>query len=764
MNRRTVGVLTAELSDSYQAAVWKGIASEARRGGERVVCFLGSRINSPDAQETAANAVYELAAPQNISGLIVITSAISTYAGRERVQRLFDTHGSVPMVSIGVPVSGAGSIVADGREALVDIVDHLVSVHKRSRFALVAGPQWHVESVQRKAAVLKRLEGHGIRLEDGMVVNGTFEPESGRDAVRSILESPKRPDALVCLNDRMALGVLEELQHQGVRVPEDISVTGFDNIEDCRYSTPPLSTVGQPLSLLGESAMAQIRDMMNGGTPEPVVHTCNAVFRESCGCEMPMTDRRDGKPETREQEESYARLVHSQMTALLRQGTPLPAWDTDIGSSAPRNPEDSPPFPPEPDSPGKQAAYNRILGEFRERTQGVRRLSDRARAAVLRQVGLLLSEAFEIPVLLNRLREGLRTIGFTEAYLVLFEDEGQESRSRLMIAGTAEDGYAESGDLFPGSRILPDGVFSDRGQDTWALVPLVFTSRALGYLLLPGDIPDGEIYEILALQLASSLQGAMLLEQVRNHEQSLEEEVSRRTEELVDANRALIEEIATRSRLEAEVVEISRKTMERIGQDLHDDLCQYLAGISMHMSVLENHLAESGSGLRPLAARVNKLLNESIDRTRDIARGLLPAGIRESGLMAALQALAKASGKSSGIPVSVLENPAADLLDSEVALDIYGIIQEALHNSLRHSNCRSVEIRLSETESPETGRCLVAEVNDNGKGFDGLPSEVGMGLKIMRYRAEKAGAELSFHPGTPGSTVRCTVPLSGGET
>lgn len=692
MKRRNIGVLTAELSDSYQARVWEGITEEALIGDEGVICFLGSRIDSPDAQEAAANAVYEMATPENISGLIVIAGAISTYAARERIQRLFDSHGSFPMVSIGVPVEGAGNISVDNRNALGELVDHIIDVHNRSQIAIIAGPRWHVESEQRRQAVEQRLKDHGLSLHPDLIFHGTFEPVSGRDAVMKFMESPQKPDAIISLNDTMALAALKELRKRKIRVPEDISLTGFDGLEETLYSTPPLTTVLQPLKDLGREAMRELRLMMNKGERRDIFLKCQPLYRQSCGC-APRKKEEDNK--------------------------------SDFHQS---------------------------------RIQAALRLEERERSIILREIGFSLSETFETTALLSRLREGLKRIGFNDGFLVLYsEDTNSSERTLLNIVEKAPQVFSKKVSI-PPSRILPEGLLSTRSVKIWILVPLVFLDHALGYLVLPADSSDREVYEILAMQLASSLQGAQLLEEIRNHERSLEKEVVKRTQQISKTNQMLRKEIDKRIRLEAEVTEISRRTMERIGQDLHDDLSQYLAGIAMHASVLESRLKNEDQELRDGITTINRLLADSIERTKGIARGLFPVGLNDEGLEVVLRALAEATQTGTGIPITVTVESEWNDKDSEFSLEIYRIIQEALYNSVRHSNCKTVEIHLY-THDSQDAAFFVAEVIDDGKGITNENPVNGMGLKIMKYRAEKTGAELKIETGESGTRIRYILPI-----
>jgi signal transduction histidine kinase len=194
--------------------------------------------------------------------------------------------------------------------------------------------------------------------------------------------------------------------------------------------------------------------------------------------------------------------------------------------------------------------------------------------------------------------------------------------------------------------------------------------------------------------------------------------------------------------------------MERIGQDLHDDLCQHLAGVSMHVGVLEAALAAEDSAHLGVAEMVHELIKGSVERTRGIVRGLFPVGLAEDGLIGAFRVLVDDTRRTwAGTVVVEFDDDCVDL-DGDGAVELYRIVQEALNNAVKHSGASSITLRTRRNEDS-----LVVEVIDDGGGYkpsDGTSG--GMGLKIMRYRAEKLGARLSVAPTPSGTSVRCEMP------
>ncbi|HYK26741.1 MAG TPA: LacI family DNA-binding transcriptional regulator [Streptosporangiaceae bacterium] len=177
-------------------------------------------------------------------------------------------------------------VTADNRSGAAALVNHLVDDHGRRRLFHVDGPPSAPDAKERRLALLDVLHTHpGVELIGSHT--GRFSVESGEVAGVKLLANRKTlPDAVVCANDQMAIGVLQALARGGVRVPEDVAVTGFDDIFPGGLSEPSLTTVHQPMRLLGERACARLLDRIARPEipPEVELLPTDLVLRRSCGC------------------------------------------------------------------------------------------------------------------------------------------------------------------------------------------------------------------------------------------------------------------------------------------------------------------------------------------------------------------------------------------------------------------------------------------------------------------------------------------------
>jgi PAS domain S-box-containing protein len=221
---------------------------------------------------------------------------------------------------------------------------------------------------------------------------------------------------------------------------------------------------------------------------------------------------------------------------------------------------------------------------------------------------------------------------------------------------------------------------------------------------------------------------------------------------------AVLNDVTERKRLEREIIEIANREQQRIGSDLHDGLGQDLTGIALMLRGVVGQLRKEGSAARLDVEDVIGLVNNAIESTRTLARGLSPVSGERGGLAAALQTLAARASERYGVHVAFHANFEEPMrLIETSATHVYRIVQEALTNVIRHSRATEVAISL-ETAGGE----LHLRVDDNGRGFqEPLPDGAGgLGLKIMRYRAQMLGGDLILESGiNGGASVRCSCPL-----
>ncbi len=222
---------------------------------------------------------------------------------------------------------------------------------------------------------------------------------------------------------------------------------------------------------------------------------------------------------------------------------------------------------------------------------------------------------------------------------------------------------------------------------------------------------------------------------------------------MLTGSMAIIMDITERNRLERALLDASEREQRRIGQDLHDHLCQHLLGVAC---VLKS-LAMNAERQTPIRADdlhyAAHLVNQSVQQTRDIARGLHPVELDAEGLMSALRALAQQV--SSTVPCELVCKRPVLINDPDAAMHFYRIAQEAVTNAVKHANASYITIRLSEDADR-----IQLEITDNGRGLENNGTRGrGMGLDIMKYRAHAIGGRFVLETQPSGGTrVACSIP------
>jgi sigma-B regulation protein RsbU (phosphoserine phosphatase) len=270
---------------TYQNEIVLGAHDECQEHGVDLYCFAGGLSNTVDPR----NLVYDLAGPTDLDAVILVPGTMSTEDSPE-VELLFQRFAALPSCTIGPPRPGTASLSVDNQSGVRELTRHLIEKHGRRRVAFISGP--NNEAMQRFEGYRQALRDCGVAYDERLVVAGDFTPPSGARAVSALFSRDRGGcDGIVAGNDWMALGALEALANRGLRVPEDVALIGFDDIESARFVTPPLTTVRQPPRQLGILAVRRVLAMANGvQDKQPVFLDTTIMIRESCGCVGPRPD------------------------------------------------------------------------------------------------------------------------------------------------------------------------------------------------------------------------------------------------------------------------------------------------------------------------------------------------------------------------------------------------------------------------------------------------------------------------------------------
>jgi signal transduction histidine kinase len=211
----------------------------------------------------------------------------------------------------------------------------------------------------------------------------------------------------------------------------------------------------------------------------------------------------------------------------------------------------------------------------------------------------------------------------------------------------------------------------------------------------------------------------------------------------------VLSDITSRKRMEKQITGISDREQRRIGQDLHDSLCQHLVSVAFAGELLRENLARHSAPEAAQAEAIVAMVNQGISEARHLARGLYPVRLEVDGLASALEELAASVQARTGIACRFSCDEPVCIFDEVAGSNLYRIAQEAINNAVKHGDCGAISIGLGAVEDEVT-----LTVKDDGVGFpDSLRHQGGMGLSIMNYRASMIGASLDIRRGAGGGTI-----------
>jgi LacI family transcriptional regulator len=272
------GIVFPDLSGPYFAEVVLGYEEVAAELGRSVL------ILSTHGRQAASEMVLNLAA--RVDGLVVLGRTVDDAALEALVRK------KLPLVLLARDdVPGVDSVTAENVTSARDLVGHLVVDHGYRDLAFLGDASTSPDTSQRWDGFQQGLRDQGVDATPRLVPCA-FDEAGGREAARDVLSGEHRPRVLVCANDEIALGAISTAEDLGLRVPDDVAITGWDDVMAARHARPGLTTVRQPMRQLGARAARRLHERLAGDTSDPrhEVLPTQLVLRASCG-HHPKEDR-----------------------------------------------------------------------------------------------------------------------------------------------------------------------------------------------------------------------------------------------------------------------------------------------------------------------------------------------------------------------------------------------------------------------------------------------------------------------------------------
>ena len=292
---RTIGVLLPDIFGEFFSEVIRGLDDVARKRGYSLL------VTCTHGDSRSAQAMLK-AMHGRVDGLVVLSSDLGTQA----FLRVLPRRTPVVFLNRVMGSDQYDSISVDNQRGAVAMTRYLLGLG-HERIVFVTGPTENRDAEERRLGYREAMDTHSGATLECLEFNGDFSEDSGYQAACSILQLQPRPTAIFAANDAMAIGALCALKERGIRVPEDVSLAGFDDIPTIQYLSPPLSSVRTPISALGSNAAVRLLARIEAaGSIKPRQQILDVLLAVRASTGSPATERDLEKSLSKDQMSSRA--------------------------------------------------------------------------------------------------------------------------------------------------------------------------------------------------------------------------------------------------------------------------------------------------------------------------------------------------------------------------------------------------------------------------------------------------------------------------
>jgi diguanylate cyclase (GGDEF)-like protein len=284
MNKR-IAVVTNGWSAEFLAMVIESMRKRAERDGVDIFVFNSYILwHDSDKRRKRHLKLFSLIKPEDYDGAVIFANTFNTQKEADTAISVFK-NSNIPVVTTEIKIPGMAFVGSRNYKGMHELTTHLIEKHNVKKIIYMSGIKDNVECAERRRAVEDALGEHGLSLTDSL--RGDFDFYTAHEVIGEWLETDAPlPDAFVCANDLMALGVINRLHKAGIEVPSDVLVTGFDYIKEAKLSYPLQATVSRQWDVMGEYVYDELMRQIDDPDPDREVFLDSTfVPAESCGCE-----------------------------------------------------------------------------------------------------------------------------------------------------------------------------------------------------------------------------------------------------------------------------------------------------------------------------------------------------------------------------------------------------------------------------------------------------------------------------------------------
>ncbi|MBN1991843.1 MAG: response regulator [Anaerolineae bacterium] len=582
--RPTIGLLSIKPTATWSLLQWQGMVDACREREVNLIFFPGGGLRlSAEGYKGPDNYLYDLVSAEILDGLVIWASTVGAHcADQQELEGFCQRFQPLPIVSLERQLANAPTIVKDDYQSMRQIITHLIKAHGYRRLAFLLGTPSDPVHQARYRAYTETLADYDLPFEPNLVFQTDMLPALDERHLRPGLDF----EAVVASDDDKALATLQMLQARGIRVPEEVAITGHDDQAVGTVVTPPLTTIHPRYYEMGQKSAEMILALIAGEQiPAQVILPTELVIRRSCGCapaaviqtvteptqagQQPLEDALAANQEnilagiaqavgggdaaltwarrlldsfTAEVQAEAADVFWRELEEILHQvvmnGGEVLAWQGALSvlwRLARPYLDGEALFRAEDLCLQGQA----MIGEIAQRARGYQAWQVEQQTQLLNMIGATLITTFDIKGLMDTLAQELPRLGIPSGYLSIYENPQQPAAaSRLLLAYHAQ-GRIEldvTGQVFPSSHLIPAGFWLPDRPYSFIVEPLYFREAQLGFVLFEVGPREGQIYTTLREQISSALKGALLVEQEEKRVRQLQTvaEVSTATSTILD--------------------------------------------------------------------------------------------------------------------------------------------------------------------------------------------------------------------------------------
>ena len=324
--RNRIALFVGQADEDYQKRFINGFLKKAFASDYDVCIFsMYRKYQDTVERERGESNIFSLMNPEMFDGAVILKDSIQTANAAQELEERLNNTFKKPIVVIEKESDLFPSICTDCYGAVFELVSHLIEIHGFKDIAFLSGKKWHKHSKERLQGYIDAMKSHGLPVTDDRIIYGDFWYQSGELCAEQLLAQERElPEAVACANDQMAIGLCKAFEANGIRVPDDISVIGYDSVFEGQTSPKSITSALIPAEEFGEYAFYYIMTKMKGETPESFKVNPKIIFGESCGChgdEVPKYDLKRSEWGTDISEEGYNSIFNTMAETLISQSS-----------------------------------------------------------------------------------------------------------------------------------------------------------------------------------------------------------------------------------------------------------------------------------------------------------------------------------------------------------------------------------------------------------------------------------------------------------